>query len=40
MFLLESFLVVLHAFMFQYPYKKDLALPKFIDIYRATGYAH
>lgn len=30
----------LFAFMFQYPYKKDLALPKFIDIYRATGYAH
>lgn len=27
------------AFMYQYPYKKDLALPKFIDIYRATGYA-
>ncbi len=28
------------AFMLRHPLRKDLALPKFVDIYRATGYAH
>lgn len=30
----------LFAFMQQHPMLKDLVLPKFLDIYRATGYAH
>jgi hypothetical protein len=29
----------LFAFMFRFPAKKDLVLPKFLDIYRATGFA-
>lgn len=29
----------LFVFMVRLPFRKDLAMPKFIDIYRATGYA-
>jgi hypothetical protein len=28
------------AFMLQNPLLKDLPLPRFVDVYRATGYAH